>query len=100
MTPNDKDTYLLAYSDANNYAVAASTVGFEEFKKRRALLFPTGMTLAEISTSLDRFFDTPENGVIPIAWGLEAISSRARGDDEATIQRQIEGFRKEIANGK
>lgn len=57
------------------------------------LLFPSSLTPAEIIMALNRFYDTPENGIISLPAAFKIIAQRVNGADDQTIQKAIADIR-------
>jgi hypothetical protein len=57
-------------------------------------LTPVGLTVTETVRALDRFYEEPLNGRIPIFSAMQMVSAEARGTDKATIEQRIRALRK------
>lgn len=94
-----KIIFLLAYSNAVDQVTILMTEGnFDRFLTASKKFWPKGLTIKEIQNSLDRFYDTPENGPIGIPNVLMfVIAERLSGTDEATIQKKVIDLRQRSA---
>jgi hypothetical protein len=101
-----KTAYLAGYLNGITFALGSTppTKGqsleenLKSINELRSRLFPFGLTVNEVKTALDRFYDTPENLPIPIANALTIISGRASGIDEPTLQQMIANLRRDASN--
>jgi hypothetical protein len=83
-----KRAFLFGFGEATDLIVMLTSKGFEDYKKSLLLFWPP-LTFDEILTSLDRFYDVPENRPITIIDGLNVVSQRATGSSEEDIQAYI-----------
>lgn len=92
----DVSSKLMFLAGYNNGATLASTFAaadFASFQRVTKQVLPSTLSGYEVSAALDRFYDTPENAPIAIAWALTVISDKASGADDASIQKSIERLR-------
>jgi hypothetical protein len=89
---SSKLTFLAGYNNAATMQATLHAGNFENFKRITEEMLPSTLSGNEVSAALDRFYATPENAPIGIAWALIAISKRASGADEETIRIMISGF--------
>lgn len=59
-------------------------------------VMPRTLTLGEVSTALDRFYEDPLNLDMPVVWALQLIKRRAEGT--ATFERELAGMRKRLTD--
>ena len=101
-TTSEKKGFLVGYLNGILYGTISafgdvqSSVATNSANRLKKQLFPTTLTLDEVSASLDRFYAAPENGPITIASALEVISFRASGADEAAVQKMISDLLKNL----
>ncbi len=103
-TASEKKGFLVGYLNGVTYSAVSALGGSQPITTATAdsidhftkQLFPSSLTLDEISTSLDRFYNPPENGPITIASALEVISARASGADESVVQKMISDLLKNL----
>lgn len=55
-------------------------------------LFPS-LTWGEVRTALDRFYDSPENGPIPVPEALQVLTMKVAGADQSAIDKRISAIR-------
>jgi hypothetical protein len=101
---SDKIVFLLAYSEGLKFGVALvdridESVGMardpDHKRYRVAMLagWPGNMIIEDLISSLDHFYETPENRPIPISGGLSILAMRAAGESESNIQKEIGRYR-------
>jgi hypothetical protein len=91
MNQGEKLRWIEGYEDGVQFAAA----GHKDIQFEAVSCFPAGiLTFGEVITSVDRFYSgTPENGPIPISQALCVTTMRARGVQEAEINKLISQFR-------
>ena len=89
LSETDKNIFLFGYSNAVDMVTIATSEEFSIQQEKSNLFWPRGLTVAEVRTSLDKIYETPENGPIGICTALYLISKRVMGIDETTIQKMI-----------
>jgi len=55
--------------------------------------FPSTMTFGEIIKGLDRFYEEPENLILPVIDGLELFTLKANGVTQEAIDTKAAAFR-------
>jgi len=93
LSASERITFLAGYSDATRIVATAASPSFERFDKLERDFWPGSLTLAEVCSALDRFYETPENGPISIWDAITVIARRSSGTDEATLQKAINELR-------
>jgi hypothetical protein len=88
-----KGAFLFGYTQAANHVLEMSAGSFEKYQDSLPLFLPPGLTVQEILTSLDTFYETPENRQIAIIGAISVVSQRARGLSEETVQKYINKLR-------
>jgi hypothetical protein len=58
---------------------------------------PGRYSVAEIAKGVDQFYDSPENKLIPIVFGLRVCVMRFNGASQALIDAVLSGMRKQLA---
>jgi hypothetical protein len=84
------------YGTISAFGDVQSSAATDSVNRLKKQLFPTTLTIDEVSASLDRFYTVPENGPITVASALEVISFRASGADEAAVQKMISDLLKNL----
>src|ERR1700719_2317862 len=62
LTEGEKYIFLFGYSTAVGDVTIRTTTDFEHYKGMIKAFWPRSLTVAEVHSSLDRLYDTPENG--------------------------------------
>jgi hypothetical protein len=58
---------------------------------------PGRYTVAEIAKGVDKFYDSPENTLIPVVFGLRVCVMKFNGASQALIDAVLSGMRKQLA---
>jgi len=94
---NEKIVFVFGYKSAVREATIAFAAGdrdrYNKLVEVAKIFWPGGLTGAEISSALDHFYETPENGPIIISDALEVVARRLTGEDEGTLQKLISDLR-------
>jgi hypothetical protein len=88
----EKIGYVLGYDNTVSllfYTLGVTHLPFEQFKHFQAV-YLSKLTMTERATALDRFYETPENGLIEVVLAIGVINERANGTDESKVQKMIE----------
>jgi hypothetical protein len=93
LNENEKNIFLFGFSSAVEVVTIALTPNFERYKNTSKAFWPRNLTIAEVHSSLDRFYDAAENGPIPISNAIYVIAERAGGTDEESVQKIITDLR-------
>ena len=56
--------------------------------------YNTDKSYADLVNTLDGFYTNDENLAIPIAWAIEVVVARSKGEDDAKIQEMLTRMRK------
>ena len=96
MSRDSQATFITAYGEAADTVLRALRPKAEdqEIGEFHSLFEPLGDLDEEIA-GLDEFYTTPENLGVPISRALQVLARKKSGEDAATVQRQVEKFRKE-----
>lgn len=89
----EKNVFLFGYSNGVEFVAIASGGSLEGYKKLSKIFWPQTLTGAEVRASLDRFYETPENGPIGIPDAIRMIAKRSEGVGEEAIQKMITDLR-------
>jgi hypothetical protein len=104
-----KLNWIEAYSDGVTFAVmgiyissggdtgASSATRAKIDSTSRAKLdsfFPSGLTWGEVRTALDRFYDSPENGPIPVPSAVQVLTMKVAGVQQSAIDKRISYIRR------
>ena len=94
LTESQKNMFLFGYSNGvDTMSMLAAGRDFEKYKSIQKTFWARNLTVEEVRTSLDRIYDTPENGPIGIPNAIYVISMRSEGADEESIQKEIAELR-------
>jgi len=91
-----KTGFLLGYEQAFAYRSAMDGMELSKFEELKKRFWPT-LTLNEIESALDRFYDTPENGPVQITDALRVVAAKANGGSADEIEQLAEESRKSAA---
>lgn len=80
-----KDSYLFAYSDA--VTMVALMAGLPNDRGVTKICWPAGLVIMEVRSALDRFYDSPENGLIAIASALMESRNESRGRTKSKFRK-------------
>lgn len=58
---------------------------------------PGRYTVAEIAKGVEQFYDSPENTLIPVVFGLRVCVMKFNGASQALIDAVLSGMRKQLA---
>jgi len=96
-----KLAWVEAYSNGVTYALlttAISARGADPSRDQEAVtariqsIFPS-LTWGEVRKALDRFYDSPENGPIPMPEAVRVLSMKVAGVPQAEIDRRVAHMR-------
>jgi hypothetical protein len=88
LAANQKSIYITGLADGLSHAQGLHHGEADVWNS-----YPLGLANGEIAKALDRFYDTPENVQIPVAWALAICRQRLHGEAESEVQNHILSFR-------
>ena len=87
LDPDAKVVYLTAIKD-----ILIATKPPQEIQ-----YLPGRFTVAEFVKGIDQFYDSPENTLIPVVFGLRVSVMKFNGASKALIDAVLSGMRRELA---
>jgi hypothetical protein len=84
----------------DRYPDAGVQTVVERLKDKMAFLYPPGLTLDEVGTSLETFFAAPENRPIPVQYALTMICFRVSGMSQAVLDEDVARLRRDWSGEK
>jgi hypothetical protein len=101
---SDKTTFLMGFVQGLKYAAGladqldalAGLPTDDEHKRFHVMMaasWPGNLTVADVISTLDHFYDVPENRDIVIAGALSIAAMRAAGQSESQVQKEIQRYR-------
>jgi hypothetical protein len=94
--PFVKTGFLLGYEQALVYSGAITGMEYSKFEEFKNQLYPA-LTIDEVESAVDRFYETPENGPIGVNEALRIIAAKANGGSEDAVNKLTEAGRKSAA---
>ena len=94
LNADEKRVFLFGYTDGvEQVTIAASGGSFERYKQVNKLFWARALTIDEVRSALNGFYDTPENSPISISSAIGVISKRSEGASETELQKDIADLR-------
>ena len=93
LTRDERSIFLLGYCAAVERVTIVVSDNFERHKEMSKDFWAVGLTIEEVRSAVDKFYESSENGPISIPSALYVVSKRADGADEESIQKIISGLR-------
>jgi hypothetical protein len=94
--PFVKTGFLLGYEQALVTTGAPQFPEYSKFEEFKKQLYPA-LTMSEIESAVDRFYETPENGPVAVSDALRIIAAKANGGSAEDIEKLTEDSRKSAA---
>ncbi len=94
--PLVKTGFLVGYEQALVYTGLVTGVEYSKSEEFKRQLYPA-LTIDEVESAVDRFYETPENGPIPVSDSLRIIAARANGGSADEIEKLTDASRKSAA---
>ena len=92
LTAELRTTYLLGYRD-HHIVFSNQDVPESSVSEKESAWWPK-LSIAEAQRGLDRFYEAPENLVLPIRYGLRVLAMRVAGTPDAEINGWLSGYRR------
>jgi hypothetical protein len=94
LSAEEKRVFLFGYSDGvEQVTIAAGAGSFERYKQINKMFWASALTIDEVRSALNVFYETPENSPISISNAIYLISKRSEGASEAELQKEIADLR-------
>ena len=84
ISPEAKAAFILGFSEAL----------WVEKGEAKSKYFPLRLQADELSAYLDRFYENPENIIIPVFAALEVITLRSNGTDPQALEVRLSVYRR------
>lgn len=89
----EKEAYLIGSGEAIVAVCSDTSTTKTEVAERIQLHTPRELTVNEIRRALDRFFEAPENVLIPVLDAIRIVAMKERGRPQAEIDAELSTLR-------
>ena len=71
----------------------AATPPTADVARERGFYLPATMSFGEIVKGMDRFYEEPENLILPVIEAMEIFTLKANGASPDRVEKKLAGFR-------